>query len=47
VLTTENLRSVRPADGLPPRHLDDLLGRRVGRDVARGTPASWDLLATR
>jgi pseudaminic acid synthase len=45
VLTPENLRSIRPAAGLPPRHLDELLGRRVGRDVARGTPASWDLLA--
>jgi pseudaminic acid synthase len=45
VLTADNLRSVRPANGLPPRHLDELLGRKVGRDVARGTPASWDLLS--
>ena len=45
VLSTENLRSVRPANGLPPRFLDELLGKRVGRDVARGTPASWDLLS--
>ena len=45
VLTPDNLRSVRPANGLPPRHLDELLGRKVGRDVARGTPASWDLLS--
>ena len=43
-LTSANLRSIRPAAGLPPRYLDDLLGRRVGRDVPRGTPASWDLL---
>jgi N-acetylneuraminate synthase len=43
-LTRENLRSIRPANGLPPRHLEDLLGRRVARDVPRGTPASWDLL---
>jgi N-acetylneuraminate synthase len=44
-LTRANLRSIRPSNGLPPRHLGDLLGRRVGRDVPRGTPASWDLLA--
>lgn len=44
-LTSENLRPIRPANGLAPRYLGDLLGRRVGRDVARGTPASWDLLA--
>jgi len=43
-LTPDNLRSVRPANGLAPCHLDDLLGRPVGRDVVRGTPASWDLL---
>lgn len=43
-LTTENLRSIRPANGLPPRDLADLCGRRVRRNVPRGTPASWDLL---
>jgi pseudaminic acid synthase len=45
VLTPQNLRSVRPANGLPPAELDALLGQRVGRDVPRGTPASWDLLS--
>jgi pseudaminic acid synthase len=44
-LTAENLRAIRPGYGLAPSHRDDLLGRRVGRDVARGTPASWDLLS--
>ncbi len=43
-LTPENVRSIRPAGGLLPCHIDDLLGRRVGRAVARGTPVSWDLL---
>jgi pseudaminic acid synthase len=44
LLTPDNLRSIRPAAGLSPAALEQLLGRRVGRDVARGTPASWDLL---
>jgi N-acetylneuraminate synthase len=44
-LTLENLRSIRPSNGLAPSHLEDLIGRRVSRDVPRGTPASWDLLA--
>lgn len=44
-LTPDNLRAIRPGYGLPPRHLDELLGQRVGRDVPRGTPASWNLLA--
>jgi len=44
VLTTENLRRVRPGHGLSPRFYDTLLGRRVNREVKRGTPMSWDLL---
>ncbi len=43
-LTPENLRLIRPGLGLAPKHYADLLGKRVSRDVARGTPASWDLL---
>ena len=44
VLAAENLRSIRPGFGLPPKHFDSLLGRRVNRDVSRGTPVSWDML---
>lgn len=43
-LTRDNVRAIRPGLGLPPKHLDELMGRRVKRDVARGTPVSWDLL---
>jgi pseudaminic acid synthase len=44
VLTRENLRAVRPGFGLPPKHLETLLGMRVRRAVRAGTPMSWDLL---
>lgn len=44
-LSPENVRSVRPAAGLPPKHYEAVLGRRVSRDVKRGTPLTWDLLA--
>lgn len=44
VLTTENLRCVRPGKGLSPKFYEVLLGRRVNRDVKRGTPMQWDLL---
>lgn len=43
VLTTENVRAIRPGLGLPPGDLDRVLGRRVTRDVARGTPVSWEI----
>ena len=44
VLTKENLRAVRPGLGLPPKNEPLLLGKRVNRDVAAGTPATWDLI---
>jgi pseudaminic acid synthase len=44
VLTPRNVRAIRPGHGLPTRELPALLGQRVLRDVARGTPASWTLL---
>lgn len=43
-LTPETLRSIRPGHGLHPRHYEQLLGKRVNRAVARGTPMSWDLI---
>ncbi len=42
--TSENVRSIRPAAGLAPRHYDAILGRRARRDIARGTPVDWDLI---
>jgi pseudaminic acid synthase len=45
LFTAENLRSIRPGYGLPPRHLDDILGRRAARDILRGTPLEWSLVA--
>lgn len=43
-LTRENLRCVRPGLGLPPKFYELLLGRRVNRDVKKGTPMQWELL---
>lgn len=44
VFTKENLRSVRPGYGLPPKFYNILLGKRVNRHVKKGTPASWELV---
>jgi N-acetylneuraminate synthase len=44
VLTRENVRAIRPGLGLPPKHLNEVLGKRVRRDVKRGTALAWDLL---
>jgi N-acetylneuraminate synthase len=41
-LTERNVRSIRPGDGLPPRELPRVLGRRAARDLSRGTPVRWE-----
>jgi N-acetylneuraminate synthase len=43
-LTPQNLRRIRPGLGLPPKYYDLLLGRKVNREVKKGTPISWDLV---
>lgn len=44
VLGADDVRSLRPAGGLSPKHLESSLGRRVKRAVKRGTPLTPDLL---
>lgn len=44
-LSRENLRIVRPGFGLAPKFFDVVLGKRICRDVAAGTPLTWDLVA--
>jgi pseudaminic acid synthase len=44
-LTPQNIRSIRPGTGLSPRHLPDVIGRRAAKDIQRGTPLHWQLLA--
>jgi N-acetylneuraminate synthase len=44
-LTRANVRSVRPGNGLPPAELDKVLGRRASRDLARGEPLDWGMVA--
>ncbi|MEO8171638.1 MAG: pseudaminic acid synthase [Sediminibacterium sp.] len=44
ILTTANLRCVRPANGLEPKYFDEVLGRAINRDASKGTPLQWDLM---
>ena len=45
LFTQRNVRSIRPADGLHPRHFNEVLGKHAACDVERGTPLSWALVA--
>jgi len=42
--TPDNVRSIRPGNGLHTRYLKNVLGRRAVRDIKRGTPLSWDIV---
>ncbi|MBC8052970.1 MAG: pseudaminic acid synthase [Sphingobacteriaceae bacterium] len=44
LLTPENVRVVRPGDGLLPKYYDIVLGKRISRDIKAGTPLSWEVL---
>lgn len=44
VLTPENVRSIRPGYGLPPKYLAVILGKTANKDIAIGTPISWDFV---
>jgi pseudaminic acid synthase len=44
--TAANLRSIRPAYGLAPKHLPEILGRPAACDLARGTPLAWKHVVT-
>jgi pseudaminic acid synthase len=45
MFTEENVRSIRPASGLHTRYLDEVIGREASRNIRRGTPLTWDLVA--
>ena len=44
LFSNENVRSIRPGFGLPPKHLDDVLGKRASQAIDRGTPMNWSLI---
>jgi N-acetylneuraminate synthase len=43
--TDENVRSIRPGNGLHPRYLKEVLGKRAANDIKRGMPLSWRLIS--
>ncbi|MCG5644663.1 pseudaminic acid synthase [Flavobacteriaceae bacterium LSUCC0859] len=42
--TVDNIRIIRPGDGLPPKLYDSVLGRNANFNIKTGTPLTWDLL---
>lgn len=44
VITEQNMRSIRPGLGLPPKYYEYLLGRKIRRNIAKGTALNWDFV---
>lgn len=43
-LTSENVRSIRPGLGLPPKHYDKVLGGVAKYDLKKGEALQWDMI---
>jgi len=46
MFTENNIRSIRPGFGLPPKHLGDILGKRSKVVLKKGMPLSWSAIET-
>jgi sialic acid synthase SpsE len=43
-ISEKDIRRIRPGFGLAPKYFDELIGKRVNRDIVRGTAVTWDLI---
>jgi len=39
-----NVRSIRPGDGIHTKYFKEILGKKAIKNVAKGTPVTWDLV---
>ncbi|MBE6499189.1 MAG: pseudaminic acid synthase [Methanobrevibacter thaueri] len=44
IITEANVRSIRPGFGLHPKYLNKILGKKVVKDLKKGTPVSMDYI---
>lgn len=44
VLTSENIRSIRPGTGLHTMYYEEILGKRAKTFLKKGTPLKWELI---
>ncbi|GAA4505149.1 pseudaminic acid synthase [Hymenobacter ginsengisoli] len=44
ILTADNVRVIRPGNGLPPHVLPQVIGRPARHSVRRGTALNWDMV---
>ncbi|RAN85554.1 hypothetical protein B5P41_34360 [Bacillus sp. SRB_28] len=44
MLTKDNLKIIRPGLGLAPKYYPQLVGKKVKKNLAAGTPADWNMI---
>lgn len=44
IMNDENVKSIRPSDGLSPKFLKDIIGKKAKSNIEKGTPLNWDLI---
>ena len=44
VITESNIRIIRPGLGLESKYFEIVLGKKINKDVVKGTPLTWDLI---
>lgn len=44
MFTEENIRIIRPADGLEPKYFDEVLNKKASHDIEKGTPLKWEMI---
>lgn len=44
IIGRDDIRRIRPGNGLPPKFFDELVGRKVKQDIRRGDATSWAVL---
>ena len=45
LLNKENVRCIRPGNGMHPKYFNKVIGKAAKTNIARGTPLSWKLLS--
>ena len=44
LFTKENIKSIRPANGLHTKYYEEILGKKASQNIELGTPLSWNLI---
>jgi N-acetylneuraminate synthase len=42
--TNQNVRSIRPSQGLAPKYIDEVIGRKAKKKLEKGMPLAWDMI---